>query len=542
MKKIFVTIMTLAAAIFQMQAVEDASVSIQLESDNNRTSVVTINQAAIYTANEQNATEMLAQITNTTTAVNIYAMAPYGKMAIMGSNYIRGTYVGFTTNSRTNYTLTFGGVTGSQLYLIDHGVNPIHVEPIVENGVYPFTAAASSTIEDRFEIGIPAPTVQLYNEWDDNWTTPLNFTDNYDGTVSASKTFTGNGYCPFKIVEDGNWLGNGDAFKRDYTSATGIGAGENMTLWVDVPGEYTFTWNYETNKLEITMPALPTVQMKGSWDSWADFVNFTPAADGLTASAVLNLDPADWYQFKVALNGTDWRSFEYVDATSPFTRTNNEHNWINADHTDNMSINADQAGDYTFTWTFVENKLTITFPAVATPYSVTTNAYGFASFSYTEDLKLATAGAKLYTGAISGEVLDMTEVDYVKAGEGVILKGEANKTYLLTAGTGTDIYGVNALIASANWTAATEDAYFLVGNEFKKYTGTEAVPAGKAYLIYTAGGANPAPRRIVMRFNTTTAVENVEAEAVQPVKFIENGEIFIRRGNEVYNLQGQLVK
>jgi hypothetical protein len=98
------------------------------------------------------------------------------------------------------------------------------------------------------------------------------------------------------------------------------------------------------------------------------------------------------------------------------------------------------------------------------------------------------------------------------------------------------------LLPSSAWTAATENAYFLVGNEFKKYTGTEAVPAGKAYLIYTAGGANPAPRRIVMRFNTTTAVENVEAEAVQPVKFIENGEIFIRRGNEVYNLQGQLVK
>ena len=152
MKKIFVTILTLATAAFQMQAIEDASVSIQLESDNNRTSVVTLNQAAIYTANEKNATEMLAQITNTTTAVNIYAIAPYGKMAIMGSNDLIGTYVGFTTNSRTSYTLTFGGVTGSPLYLIDHGVSPIHIEPIVENGVYPFTATASSTIDDRFEI------------------------------------------------------------------------------------------------------------------------------------------------------------------------------------------------------------------------------------------------------------------------------------------------------------------------------------------------------------------------------------------------------
>lgn len=203
-----------------------------------------------------------------------------------------------------------------------------------------------------------------------------------------------------------------------------------------------------------------------------------------------------------------------------------------------FTVEAAQVGRHQINDRFVINYVA---PVVVT--TVTTNAYGFASFSYTEDLKLATAGAKLYTGAISGEALDMTEVDYVKAGEGVIVKGAANTTYNLVAGTGSSVYGVNALIASANWTVSTEDAYFLVGNEFKKYTGTEAVPAGKAYLIYTTtGGANPAPARIVMRFNTTTAVENVEAEAVQPVKFIENGEIFIRRGNEVYNLQGQLVK
>ena len=152
MKKIFVTIMTLAAAVFQTQAIEDASISILLESDNNRSSVVTLNQAAIYTANEQNASEMLAQITNTTTAVNIYAIAPYGNMAIYGTNDIIGTYVGFTTNSRTNYSLTFGEVSGSQLYLIDHGVSPIQVVAIENDVVYPFTATASSTIDDRFEI------------------------------------------------------------------------------------------------------------------------------------------------------------------------------------------------------------------------------------------------------------------------------------------------------------------------------------------------------------------------------------------------------
>ena len=555
MKKIFVTIMTLAAAIFQMQAVEDASVSIQLESDNNRTSVVTINQAAIYTANEQNATEMLAQITNTTTAVNIYAMAPYGKMAIMGSNYIRGTYVGFTTNSRTNYTLTFGGVTGSQLYLIDHGVNPIHVEPIVENGVYPFTAAASSTIEDRFEIGIPAPTVQLYNEWDNNWTTPLNFTDNYDGTVSASKTFTGNGYCPFKIVEDGNWLGNGDAFKRDYTSATGINNNDaNMTLWVDVPGEYTFTWNYETNALSITMPALPTVQMKGSWDSWADFVDFTPAADGLTASANLHLDPADWYNFQMII-ADEWRGFTWVDDNSNFTRTNNSHDWINAGTSADMNLHADVAGDYTFTWTYVENKLTITFPAVAPANTVTTNSNGFLSFASTEDVEFL-GGLKAYRGQYNAGTNELTLYEIgtkVPANTGVILWNSNGTAETFNYTTGADVsgvtvgtnnfVGVTTAADPAGIRAAGKEIYCLNGNALKQYVGTDDIPAGKAYLpISVGGGSNNAPKHITMRFNNTTAVDNLDVEAGNVEKFIENGQIYIRRGNEVFNMQGQIVK
>ena len=219
-----------------------------------------------------------------------------------------------------------------------------------------------------------------------------------------------------------------------------------------------------------------------------------------------------------------------------------------------VTIELNNLTDYTFTLknepAFVEgtnsviaDRFVINYVAPVT--TVTTNAYGYASFSYTEDLKLATAGAKLYTGAISGEALNMTEVDYVKAGQGVIVAGAANTTYNLIAGTGSSVSGTNALIASANWTVSTENAYFLVGNEFKKYIGTDAVPAGKAYLIYTAGGANPAPHRIVMRFNgteETQGIEDVQGDKVQNIKFVENGQVFIRRGNEVYNLQGQIVK
>lgn len=74
-----------------------------------------------------------------------------------------------------------------------------------------------------------------------------------------------------------------------------------------------------------------------------------------------------------------------------------------------------------------------------------------------------------------------------------------------------------------------------------EYVGTNALAANKAYIQLPAAGPNNAPKRITMRFNGTTAVDNVEAESVKAEKFVENGQVYIRRGNEVYNLQGQKV-
>jgi hypothetical protein len=206
-------------------------------------------------------------------------------------------------------------------------------------------------------------------------------------------------------------------------------------------------------------------------------------------------------------------------------------------------VNTTNAPGYAAGTNTVVNRFVINYDATAFVTSATTNEYGYATFSYTADVKPAMpAGLKVCKGTLAGETLTLNEVADVPANTGVVLFGAPNTTYQFAATTATADMTGNVLLPSSAWTAATENAYFLVGNEFKKYIGTEAVPAGKAYLIYTAGGANPAPRRIVMRFNTTTAVENVETEAVQPVKFIENGEIFIRRGENVYNAQGQMVK
>lgn len=185
-------------------------------------------------------------------------------------------------------------------------------------------------------------------------------------------------------------------------------------------------------------------------------------------------------------------------------------------------------------------------------YKVTTNSYGFCSFASSEDVEFL-GGLKAYKGDFNPATfeLDLVEVGTkVPANTGVILwnSAETAETFYYNVGvdasaadvTGNDFVGAVAAKPVADISA--DAIYCLHGNELMKYVGTEDIPAGKAYLPVSASSS--APQRIRMVFHETEqteAVSNVEA-TVKAVKFVENGQIYIRRGNEVFNLQGQIVK
>ncbi len=99
----------------------------------------------------------------------------------------------------------------------------------------------------------------------------------------------------------------------------------------------------------------PTVSAKGGWDNWAAEVVFVLADNKETATGALNLEPGN-YEFKVILNGGDWRSNGYTYHRE-FTGAENI-----TGNGDNMVLQADVAGEYTLTWTFATNALNITFP------------------------------------------------------------------------------------------------------------------------------------------------------------------------------------
>ena len=180
----------------------------------------------------------------------------------------------------------------------------------------------------------------------------------------------------------------------------------------------------------------------------------------------------------------------------------------------------------------VNNRFVIGLPS----YTVTMNDFGWASFSALDDLAVP-AGLTAYKGAFSDEELALAEVNYIKANEGVILRGAAGQTYDLDLGNGSSDFAGNDLKPASAWASHAGTIYCLKGDALYEYTGA-TMPANKAYL--QVGGAS-APRRISLRFNNEQGVENVKAD-VKAQKFVENGQILIKRGEDVYNLQGQIVK
>lgn len=196
-----------------------------------------------------------------------------------------------------------------------------------------------------------------------------------------------------------------------------------------------------------------------------------------------------------------------------------------------------------------------------TAKNVTLNAFGFATYSFESETTGARrklpSGVTAYvtTGAVnSNDELVLSPIGDNKdipAGLGVILVGTESQECVLSLDTENDPASIdpedNKLFAASTYQAsyATDEntfIYVLVGNELYRYKGTE-MKANKAYLkLSNAATSYGAPQRIKMVFAETQDVENVEFEAVKAVKSIENGQVLIKRGEKVYNVQGQIVK
>ncbi|MCQ2348092.1 MAG: hypothetical protein MJZ65_02775 [Paludibacteraceae bacterium] len=101
----------------------------------------------------------------------VYTIVDSKKCGVTATNDLEGTFIVVCTTAATQYTFSFASVDGRQLYLKDHITNAF--TSITTTDTYTFTAAANSTLADRFEITAEVPE-EFYHDREvaiDNWGT-----------------------------------------------------------------------------------------------------------------------------------------------------------------------------------------------------------------------------------------------------------------------------------------------------------------------------------------------------------------------------------
>lgn len=163
-------------------------------------------------------------------------------------------------------------------------------------------------------------------------------------------------------------------------------------------------------------------------------------------------------------------------------------------------------------------------------WTTLTSAYNL-DFS---DVKGLTAYAAKYNEA--NDAVALTPVKKVKAHKGLILKGEAGKTYTLpilaSNEEGLDEVTDNQLVDCVDAVLSTshDEDYFLHNGEFVKSTNHGWALPGKSYLYISGGRGNKSesPLRVYVD-NTATAIDGITNNPVV-------------KDNAYYNLQGVKVQ
>ena len=116
------------------------------------------------------------------------------------------------------------------------------------------------------EVVVPAMKIagSFFELVDGNWAIKDLTVAEDKQTASIKITMTAGDY-DFKVIKDGNWLGNDDPMTRnDCADRTFEGDKGNAKITADADGEYTFTWTYEGDKLTVTFPAATATDLIGA--------------------------------------------------------------------------------------------------------------------------------------------------------------------------------------------------------------------------------------------------------------------------------------
>lgn len=358
------------------------------------------------------------------------------------------------------------------------------------------------------------------------------------------------GTVAFKVVKDKDW---NQAWPAD-----------NYELNIPAAGIYSIAITFDPSNTGSEVSAVATktgdatiassAKMIGSWNNWGEATNFTLAANELSASGTIHLNAGN-YEFKIVVNDGDYRGNGYW-----FHREFTGVEGISSDGS-NMSITADVSGDYTFTWTFATNAISIEFPELSwTEVRTGLNTSEYYTMCLNKKV-VYVRGASIWrvvSKAQNGSDVILEDVEGVlDAGRPYIFYATADKLEAVYEGDAVGApltEGNNGLVGSFSKAQIEKDAnnYIIYNNELYLVNSDNVyVGDNRAYLHMAAVpeyvSASPAPgrRRITMGVHgeqTATGVDNVQGDNVQCTKVLVNGQLFILRGEKMYDATGKLVK
>ena len=262
MKKIILTVLAIASTISVM-ATQTAAVRITLSGSNATYSKSTLKlfEDDARTAAAEDGYDspcMLSQANSNSTL--IYGLIGGAEYSTVSTNDLRGLEIGFKTNNiDTDYKLQFSNFDGMEFYLYDR---VLHKMTLINSTTpdYNFTATAGQVaVNDRFVINTVA-IIGTSTWWETEFNSILTVSTSGE-TATGTIDFTGHQgeWYNFKVVgrTAANWYSNAAEFTSTNNSqVVSATEGDNMYFQIAEEGEYTFTWTYATNTLEITFPAV----------------------------------------------------------------------------------------------------------------------------------------------------------------------------------------------------------------------------------------------------------------------------------------------
>ena len=340
-----------------------------------------------------------------------------------------------------------------------------------------------------------------------------------------------------------------------------VSASENS--FAIASGRYKITADLNTMKVTVEELA-PVVSIAGSdgMGNWSTTANvLVEADDHLTASKTIHLTP-NMYNFKVVLNHYIWNTDHNAPANNTETAPTemnraNCTGWVfdQGDGYKDTRLRVDLEGDYEFVYTYATKELSISgFPISFTRTVTAEDADKYQTLCVPFDATVSGATVYEFDGATeTGVTLNAVASDALEAGKSYLILPEGAGSIVVSAipagdvaGAPEELHGLSGFygILGADYEYVFADNDFATyvlqdDNKFHKIIGdaSATITTTHAYL-HIAGGITAPALRIIMG---ATNIENVE-DVEQAVKFIQNGQMFIKKNGVTYDALGRVVR